>query len=79
MNVSQQSALVESLSARRHINGRVLRKEVDGLEADFEYLARHHREVFDAWNLRKEKEVSRSGGGKTDSTCCVDACHDLHG
>jgi len=46
------------LSARRHIDGRVLREEVDGLEADFEHLARHHGEVFNAWNLRRKPELA---------------------
>ena len=51
VNVGQQSALVEVLGARRHVYGRVLREEVDGLEADFEHLARHDGEIFDARDL----------------------------
>jgi hypothetical protein len=74
VNVSQQCTLVESLSARRHVDGRVLRKEVDGLEADFKHLARHHGEVFDAWNLRRECKISQSYQKKTDSTACVVSC-----
>ena len=51
VDVSQQSTLVERLGARRHVDSRVLREEVDGLEADFEDLAGHYGEVFDARDL----------------------------
>ena len=53
VDVSQQSTLVERLGARRHIDSRVLREEVDGLEADFEHLARHDWEILDARDLKK--------------------------
>jgi len=51
VRVRQQRALVELLRARRHVDGRVAREEVDGLEADFEDLAGHYGEVFDARDL----------------------------
>lgn len=54
---SQQSALVEILSARRHIDGRVLGEEVDGLEADLENFAWHHGEILDAWDLCSENTI----------------------
>lgn len=51
VDVSQQSTLVERLGARRHVDSRVLREEVDGLEADFEHLARHDWEILDARDM----------------------------
>jgi hypothetical protein len=51
MCTGQQRALIELLSARRYVDGRVPGKEVDGLEADFQHFAGHHGEVFDAWDL----------------------------
>ena len=53
VRIRQQRALVELLRAGRHVDGRVAREEVDGLEADFEDLAGHHGEVFDARDLVK--------------------------
>lgn len=67
VNVSQQSTLVESLGARRHIDGWVLREEVDGLEADFEHLTRHHGEILDAWDLWREGGISKNCENKTDN------------
>ena len=51
MRVRQQRALVELLRAGRHVDGRVAREEVDGLEADLQDLAGHYGEVFDARDL----------------------------
>jgi hypothetical protein len=51
MRSCQQRTLVELLRARRHVDCRVPREEVDGLEADFQHFAGHYREVFDAWDL----------------------------
>jgi hypothetical protein len=51
MRSCQQSTLVELLRARRHVDGRIPREEVDGLETDFQHFAGHHGEVFDAWDL----------------------------
>ena len=51
MRIRKQRALVELLRAGRHVDSRVAREEVDGLEADFEDLAGHHGEVFDARDL----------------------------
>ena len=51
MRIRQQRALVKRLRAGRHVDGRVPREEVDRLEADFEDLAGHDGEVFDAGDL----------------------------
>ena len=63
MRVRQQRALVELLRARRHVDGRVAREEVDGLEADFEDLAGHYGEVFDAWDLVERRVCQWVGVG----------------
>ena len=44
----QTHALVDGLCARRHVEGRILVEEVDGLEHDLEDLAWHDGEVLDA-------------------------------
>ena len=62
VRIRQQRALVEFLRARRHVDGRVAREEVDGLEADFEDLAGHYGEVFDAWDLVERGSLSVGWG-----------------
>lgn len=62
MHVRQQRTLVELLRARRHVDGRVPREEVDRLEADFEDLAGHDGEIFDAWHLRFVSARNLLGG-----------------
>jgi len=51
MGLTDESTLVETLRAGRHVERRVLVEEVDGLERDFDLLARHDGEVLDAWDL----------------------------
>jgi hypothetical protein len=63
VRIRQQRALVELLRAGGHVDGRVAREEVDGLEADFEDFARHDGEVFDARDLVWEVLVVDLGFG----------------
>jgi hypothetical protein len=46
LTLAQQTALVEALLARRHVQRWVLIEEVNGLEVDLENLAGHDWEVL---------------------------------